>query len=67
VDHARVEPERAPRGVDDDGALLVDRVLRFERLDEELPPLLAELRVPFLVTADSGEMLAHARRHGLVP
>ena len=32
---------------DDDGTLLVDRVLRLERLAEELPPLLEELGVPF--------------------
>ena len=33
----------------------------------EAEALLAELRVPFLITADSQKMLSHAHQQGLVP
>ena len=37
-----------------------------DRRAVEAEALLAELQVPYLVTADSAEMLSHARRQGLV-
>lgn len=38
-----------------------------DRRAAEAEALLAELQVPFLVTADSEKMLSHARQQGLVP
>lgn len=45
VEHVQWAPQM-PFLADADGTLLVDRVLRFERLAEDLPSLLAELGVP---------------------
>lgn len=46
-----LEREDFPRGsclyTDRDGTVLVDRILRYERLEEELGELMAELEVPF--------------------